>query len=136
MYAPGTGILTLQPTSQPKTKADGLRRHQIVMLIGLSSILLGTSAVFVYKGSQGAPHYTTWHGVRAPPPPSFSTLTSIHFLDLWPDHRFLAHRSVHGWRVKCLVWRRRLRGQSQSQARVEVSQAVGLHPITFPLNYR
>jgi cytochrome b-561 domain-containing protein 2 len=32
------------------------------MLIGLSSILLGTSAMFVYKGSQGAPHYTTWHG--------------------------------------------------------------------------
>ncbi|KAH9981506.1 hypothetical protein BGW80DRAFT_1270544 [Lactifluus volemus] len=56
------GVLTLQPTSQPKTKAAGLQRHQTAMLIGLTSILLGTSAMVYYKGSHGAPHFTTWHG--------------------------------------------------------------------------
>jgi len=56
------GILTLQPTSQPKTKAAGLQRHQTAMLTGLPSILLGTSAMVYYKGSHGAPHFTTWHG--------------------------------------------------------------------------
>jgi len=56
------GILTLQPTSQPQTKAAGLKRHQVVQLIGLSSIILGTSAMLNYKASHGAPHFTTWHG--------------------------------------------------------------------------
>ncbi|KAF8479208.1 hypothetical protein DFH94DRAFT_748426 [Russula ochroleuca] len=55
------GILTLQPTSQPITKAAGLQRHQIAMLTGLLSILLGTSAMLTYKASHGAPHFTTWH---------------------------------------------------------------------------
>jgi cytochrome b-561 domain containing protein 2 len=60
-----TGILTLQPTSQPKAKAAGLQRHQTAMLIGLPSILLGTSAMVYHKGSHDAPHFTSWHGVRA-----------------------------------------------------------------------
>ncbi|KAI0306766.1 hypothetical protein B0F90DRAFT_1814604 [Multifurca ochricompacta] len=56
------GILTLQPTSQPKTKAAGLQRHQFAMGFGFIFILLGTSAIWYNKTSHRAPHYTTWHG--------------------------------------------------------------------------
>ncbi|KAF8558487.1 hypothetical protein OG21DRAFT_1595374 [Imleria badia] len=57
------GILTLQPTTQPDTKAAGLQRHQIAMIgIGVPLILAGALAVFVHKDSHGAPHFTTWHG--------------------------------------------------------------------------
>ncbi|KAH9180346.1 hypothetical protein EDB89DRAFT_2086314 [Lactarius sanguifluus] len=56
------GILTLQPTSQPKTKAAGLWRHQIAMTTGFLAIGLGSSAMWYNKESHGAPHITTWHG--------------------------------------------------------------------------
>jgi len=57
------GILTLQPTSQPQTKAAGLQRHQIATIgIGVPLILLGALAVFLNKLSHNAPHFTTWHG--------------------------------------------------------------------------
>ncbi|KAH9079210.1 hypothetical protein EDB83DRAFT_2513760 [Lactarius deliciosus] len=56
------GILTLQPTSQPKTKAAGLWRHQIAMITGFVAIGLGSSAMWYNKESHGAPHITTWHG--------------------------------------------------------------------------
>ncbi|KIK06636.1 hypothetical protein K443DRAFT_89334 [Laccaria amethystina LaAM-08-1] len=57
------GILTLQPTSQPKTKAAGLYRHQVaILLFGLPSILLGTLAVSYNKWLGGARHFSTWHG--------------------------------------------------------------------------
>ncbi|KAH9030671.1 hypothetical protein EDB85DRAFT_1415624 [Lactarius pseudohatsudake] len=56
------GILTLQPTSQPKTKAAGLWRHQIAMITGFLAIGLGSSAMWYNKESHGAPHITTWHG--------------------------------------------------------------------------
>ncbi|KAI9452316.1 hypothetical protein F5148DRAFT_512976 [Russula earlei] len=55
------GVLTLQPTSQPKTKAEGLDRHQTAMGIGLTSILLGTTAIYNQKASHHAPHITSWH---------------------------------------------------------------------------
>ncbi len=58
------GILTLQPTSQPKTKAAGLGRHQIAMITGFLALGLGSSAMWYNKESHGAPHITTWHGVR------------------------------------------------------------------------
>lgn len=58
------GILTLQPTAQPKTKNAGLVRHQIAILIlGFPSILLGTLAVLCNKWLKSADHFTTWHGV-------------------------------------------------------------------------
>jgi len=47
---------------QPKIKVVGLQCHQIAMLAGLTSILLGTTAMLTYKGSHGAPHFTSWHG--------------------------------------------------------------------------
>ncbi|KAF8432468.1 hypothetical protein L210DRAFT_3558561 [Boletus edulis BED1] len=57
------GILTLQPTSQPKTKAAGLQRHQIAMMcVGVPLILAGTGAILLQKNSHNAPHFTTWHG--------------------------------------------------------------------------
>ncbi|KAI6116901.1 hypothetical protein EDD16DRAFT_1693168 [Pisolithus croceorrhizus] len=47
------GVLTLQPTSQPVTKAAGLQRHQIAMFgIGIPCIL----------SLHSAPHFTSWHG--------------------------------------------------------------------------
>ncbi|KAH7910177.1 hypothetical protein BJ138DRAFT_1153519 [Hygrophoropsis aurantiaca] len=57
------GILTLQPTSQPATKAAGLKRHQLAMLgVGLPCIILGTSAIILRKWYRAADHFTTWHG--------------------------------------------------------------------------
>ncbi|KAI9569040.1 hypothetical protein HD554DRAFT_2021107, partial [Boletus coccyginus] len=57
------GISTLQPTSQPHTKAAGLQRHQIATIyIGVPLILAGGLAIFLQKNSHGAPHFTTWHG--------------------------------------------------------------------------
>ncbi|KAH9854075.1 hypothetical protein C2E23DRAFT_819456 [Lenzites betulinus] len=58
------GILTLQPTSQPRTKAAGLTRHQVVILaLGVPSIALGTLAIVIRKSLHGHPHFTTWHGI-------------------------------------------------------------------------
>ncbi|KAI0064692.1 hypothetical protein BV25DRAFT_1800427 [Artomyces pyxidatus] len=57
------GILTLQPTSQPRTKAVGLQRHQLVMFVGLPTILLGTLAIYVNKNLHDSAHFTTWHGI-------------------------------------------------------------------------
>ncbi|KAG5650372.1 hypothetical protein H0H81_012459 [Sphagnurus paluster] len=57
------GILTLQPTSQPKTKLTGLARHQVVvLLIGFPGVLLGTCAIAYNKWLSGKEHMTTWHG--------------------------------------------------------------------------
>ncbi|KAH0830374.1 hypothetical protein J3R83DRAFT_1768 [Lanmaoa asiatica] len=57
------GILTLQPTSQPRTKAAGLQRHQIATIcIGVPLILAGTLAIIFQKNSHNASHFTTWHG--------------------------------------------------------------------------
>ncbi|KAI0374731.1 hypothetical protein BV20DRAFT_387850 [Pilatotrama ljubarskyi] len=56
-------ILTLQPTSQAKTKAAGLTRHQLVILaLGVPAISLGTFAIVYRKSLHGHAHFTTWHG--------------------------------------------------------------------------
>jgi len=57
------GILTLQPTAQPKTKSAGLLRHQVAIFVfGFPSILFGTLAMFYNKWLRSAEHFTTWHG--------------------------------------------------------------------------
>jgi hypothetical protein len=57
------GIITLQPTNQPKTKASGLVRHQIlIFVLAFPSLFLGTFAVSYNKWLRGADHFTTWHG--------------------------------------------------------------------------
>ncbi|KAK7023900.1 cytochrome b561 domain-containing protein [Favolaschia claudopus] len=56
------GILTLQPTSQPKTKAAGLVRHQYaILLMAFPIMFLGTFAVMLNKYLHGAVHFKTWH---------------------------------------------------------------------------
>ncbi|KAF9239677.1 hypothetical protein BU15DRAFT_46512 [Melanogaster broomeanus] len=58
------GILTLQPTSQPHTKAAGLQRHQIAMIgFGFPLILLGTLVMIYNKYLHGAAHFASWHGL-------------------------------------------------------------------------
>ncbi|KAH8829592.1 hypothetical protein DL96DRAFT_1064489 [Flagelloscypha sp. PMI_526] len=57
------GILTLQPTNTPTTKAAGLERHQKAIAYSAAPIfLLGVSAIWWNKERRGADHYTTWHG--------------------------------------------------------------------------
>jgi len=57
------GILTLQPTSQPKTKAAGLARHQYAILFAAFPIIFfGTFAVMYNKYLHGAVHFKSWHG--------------------------------------------------------------------------
>ncbi|KAH9946249.1 uncharacterized protein BXZ73DRAFT_95751 [Epithele typhae] len=57
------GILTLQPTSQAKTKAAGLTRHQLAMAaFGVPAIALGALAIIWNKNLHESPHFTTWHG--------------------------------------------------------------------------
>ncbi|KDR81435.1 hypothetical protein GALMADRAFT_239336 [Galerina marginata CBS 339.88] len=57
------GIITLQPTNQPKAKAAGLVRHQVAVFVaGFPLIVLGTFAVFYNKVLREADHFTTWHG--------------------------------------------------------------------------
>ncbi|TFK67906.1 hypothetical protein BDN72DRAFT_842503 [Pluteus cervinus] len=57
------GILTLQPTSQPKSKVAGFNRHQAAILyVGLPCITLGTGAVIFNKWINNKTHFTTWHG--------------------------------------------------------------------------
>lgn len=69
------GIITLQPTNQPKTKVAGLLRHQVaIFFIGFPCILLGTFAVSYNKWLRNASHFTTWHGVGG-----FMESKQIHF---------------------------------------------------------
>ncbi|KAJ7349272.1 hypothetical protein DFH08DRAFT_959436 [Mycena albidolilacea] len=57
------GISTLQPTSQPKTKAAGLARHQYAILFAAFPIIFfGTFAVMYNKYLHGATHFKSWHG--------------------------------------------------------------------------
>lgn len=63
-FSAHTGILTLQPTSQARTKAAGLTRHQVVILaLGVPAISVGTFAIYYRKSLHDHPHFTTWHGV-------------------------------------------------------------------------
>jgi len=56
------GIMTLQPTSQPRTKEHGLARHQVAMaLLGFPSIALGSMFMIYNKTTHGSDHFTTWH---------------------------------------------------------------------------
>ncbi|KAG7452875.1 uncharacterized protein BT62DRAFT_925414 [Guyanagaster necrorhizus] len=57
------GILTLQPTSQPKTKAAGLSRHQLAIVVcAFPIVTIGTFAVWWNKHIRDHDHFTTWHG--------------------------------------------------------------------------
>ncbi|KAJ3574726.1 hypothetical protein NP233_g1581 [Leucocoprinus birnbaumii] len=56
------GILTLQPTNQPKTKAAGLERHQnVIFTVGFPAMALGSLAVAFNKYLRDYPHFVTSH---------------------------------------------------------------------------
>ncbi|KAF9792477.1 hypothetical protein BJ322DRAFT_1102980 [Thelephora terrestris] len=55
------GILTLQPTSRPRSKAEGLARHQLAMGFGLLCIILGTSAIVANKNINYSDHFVSAH---------------------------------------------------------------------------
>ncbi|KAF8522158.1 hypothetical protein BU17DRAFT_75241 [Hysterangium stoloniferum] len=56
------GILTLQPTSQPKTKQAGLNRHQLIILgFAFPCIAVGTLIIIWNKNIHDSPHFVTWH---------------------------------------------------------------------------
>jgi len=58
------GIVTLQPTSQPRSKAAGLDRHQLyILFLGVPSVFLGTWAVYHNKNLAGREHLVSWHGL-------------------------------------------------------------------------
>lgn len=57
------GIVTLQPTSQPKTKAAGLLRHQLAMVVlGFPLAFVGGFAIIYNKILHDHAHFTSWHG--------------------------------------------------------------------------
>jgi hypothetical protein len=57
------GILTLQPTSHPSTKAAGLDRHQYTILfLGLPVLSLGTFSIIYKKWPYPHGYALTWHG--------------------------------------------------------------------------
>ena len=126
-----TGILTLQPTSQPKTKAAGLRRHQIAMITGFLTISLGASAMWYNKESHFAPHITSWHGVCLPLLLQ-DAYHRVFVLGLRIYRRFLAFGPGHDRCRKRVVWRRGVRWGSQSQTCLEISPVVWLSPPTVP----
>ncbi|KAG8217296.1 hypothetical protein J3R82DRAFT_5391 [Butyriboletus roseoflavus] len=101
------GILTLQPTSQPRTKAAGLQRHQIAMIgVGVPLILAGALAIFFQKNSHSAPHFTTWHG-------TFGIITVAWVVSPSLDRG-----------LDRMVERRRLGWRNEGQGDVEVPQVT------------
>lgn len=57
------GILTLQPTNHPKTKAAGLVRHQLaILLTALPLLAVGTWTIYHNKNLGARPHFVSWHG--------------------------------------------------------------------------
>ena len=62
---PFSGILTLQPTNHPKTKAAGLVRHQLaIFLAGIPLLVIGTWSIYHNKQLGARPHFVSWHGVK------------------------------------------------------------------------
>ncbi|KAH7877901.1 uncharacterized protein C8R40DRAFT_1039565 [Lentinula edodes] len=58
------GILTLQPTSQPRTKAAGLSRHQsAILFMAFPALLIGVCAIVMNKIELGKSHFRSWHSV-------------------------------------------------------------------------
>jgi len=59
------GLVTLQTTSQlnPKAKAAGLNRHQLIILgLAFPCIAVGTLVIIWNKNIHDKPHFVTWHG--------------------------------------------------------------------------
>ena len=60
-----SGIMTLQPTSQPASKVAGLFRHQIwILYASFPLLIIGSLSVIYNKNINERPHFVSWHGVR------------------------------------------------------------------------
>ncbi|KIY43679.1 hypothetical protein FISHEDRAFT_53131, partial [Fistulina hepatica ATCC 64428] len=58
------GILTLQPTPEPKGKVKSLQRHQIyIFFAGLPTVFIGTMAVIIHKFISGKTHFRSFHAI-------------------------------------------------------------------------
>ncbi|KAJ3843272.1 hypothetical protein F5878DRAFT_605358 [Lentinula raphanica] len=58
------GILTLQPTSQPRTKVAGLARHQsAILFMAFPALLIGVWAIVMNKFELGKRHFRSWHSI-------------------------------------------------------------------------
>ena len=90
-----SGIMTLQPTSQPRTKEHGLARHQIAMaLLGFPSIALGSMFMIYNKTTHGSNHFTTWHAVSLHYPAGHFGSKSSRNLDLWQLYGYFCKPSL------------------------------------------
>ncbi|KIK63701.1 hypothetical protein GYMLUDRAFT_40764 [Collybiopsis luxurians FD-317 M1] len=57
-------IMTLQPTSQPRTKAAGFSRHQsAVLYLGFPALIVGVFAIIMNKIQLEKRHFRSWHSV-------------------------------------------------------------------------
>ena len=114
-----SGILTLQPTSQPRTKAAGLNRHQTAFLTtGFPVIALGTLAIVYNKYLGGYEHYRTWHAVSSDVFPNMKAHWILRqgwnrnwVWLVWYGwlHSYLLVPGAPGMMVHCLVEARRRR---------------------------
>ena len=121
MLTVATGILTLQPTSQPKTKAAGLTRHQLAMIaLGVPAISLGTLAIVWRKSLNESPHFTTWHGVSHGMRSLDAVLTSSFPLDHWDHLDSLDGCASRPRRRERLVQWAAVRRKSEGETGVEV----------------
>lgn len=58
------GVLTLQPTRNPETKAAALTRHQVAILfVAFPLIFLGTFTIWLNKTVHHSHHARSWHGL-------------------------------------------------------------------------
>ena len=120
-----SGIMTLQPTSQPSSKVAGLFRHQVwILYAAFPSMILGSLSVIYNKNINGRPHFVSWHGV------SFSDfyLLSENFnrfriisVDFWNYYYYMDCTANFDRRWKCLVWREILWGWHESEECLEIS---------------
>jgi len=110
------GIVTLQPSKNPRTKAAGLARHQKIMLgIAIPSLILGTAAIISYKISKGMQHFHSLHAVRHPVRPVRCGTDAVSISDshccllCGSSSRLFSARAAFGSTVGCSAMTKRAR---------------------------
>ena len=119
-----SGILTLQPTSQVKTKAAGLTRHQLAMAaLGVPAIFLGTLAIIWNKYIHESAHFKTWHGVSSGRCSLLHPHVDLAYpaaIDPWYNIGGLVGRAGRARRRQRMVRRSVVRRRSEGEARLEI----------------
>ena len=131
-----SGIMTLQPTHQAKTKVTGFIRHQrAIFFFGTPILFLGILASVPYKIEKGYPHFLTWHAVI------FFTFVKWIWLreSGWAEIRSnLLDLDDHSDIPRCrkrLEWRVTFRRRHEGEGCLEVSQVgavLSSHPTEVP----